>query len=454
MHTIESVLDQQRAFFRTGQTRDIAFRKRQLKKLKVLIETNETHFFEAIHKDFGKSKFDTITTELSIVYNEIDYYVKNLSKLSKPKRVWTNLANLPGKSRIHYEPLGCCLVIGAWNYPFQLSLAPVVAALAAGNCCVLKPSEVAENSMKLLQELINTNFSTEFLHVEIGGVAETTEILKHRYDKIFFTGSPRVGRIIYEAAAKHLTPVTLELGGKSPAIVTASANIDVAAKRIVWGKFLNAGQTCIAPDYILVEESVSKQLIEHLKKHINTFEYKPDSEHYTRIINDNHFERLSRMIDQEKVVVGGKASPEKRYIEPTVLFPVDRTDAVMEEEIFGPILPILTFNKFEDALEGIQRNEKPLSAYLFTHDSEEKTQFTEEISFGGGCINDVVMHISNSNLPFGGVGNSGIGNYHGDFGFKAFSHQKSMLYRKTWGEPNIKYPPYSKSKLKWIRKLI
>lgn len=454
MQTIKTVLDQQRSFFKTGKTRDIDFRKSQLKKLKQLIIDNEDLFFEAIHKDFGKSKFDTITTELSIVYNEIDYYVKNLSKLSKPKRVRTNLANLPGKSRIHYEPLGCCLVIGAWNYPFQLSLAPVVAALAAGNCCVIKPSEVAENSMELLHELINSNFPTEYLHVEMGGVAETTEIVKHRYDKIFFTGSPRVGRIIYEAAAKHLTPVTLELGGKSPAIVTASANIDVAAKRIVWGKFLNAGQTCIAPDYILVEESVSKQLIEHLKKHIMAFDYKPDSEHYTRIINDNHFERLSRMIDQEKVVVGGKASLENRYIEPTVLFPVDRTDAVMEEEIFGPILPILTFNKFDEALEQIQQNEKPLSAYLFSTNSDEKNRFTQDISFGGGCINDVVMHISNSNLPFGGVGNSGIGSYHGDFGFKAFSHQKSILYRKTWGEPNIKYPPYSKSKLKWIRKLI
>src|SRR5690554_1601446 len=416
MQTIKTVLDQQRSFFKTGKTRDIDFRKSQLKKLKQLIIDNEDLFFEAIHKDFGKSKFDTITTELSIVYNEIDYYVKNLSKLSKPKRVRTNLANLPGKSRIHYEPLGCCLVIGAWNYPFQLSLAPVVAALAAGNCCVIKPSEVAENAMNLMEELINTNFLTEYLHVETGGVAETTEILKHRYDKIFFTGSPRVGRIIYQAAAKHLTPVTLELGGKSPAIVTTSANIDVAAKRIVWGKFLNAGQTCIAPDYVLVEDSVSEELIDHLKKYIQEFDYNPESEHYTRIINDNHFERLKDMIDKKKVVVGGTVLPAKRFIAPTIMFPVDRTDVVMEEEIFGPILPILTFDKFEDALEEIQENEKPLSAYLFSNDSDEKNRFTHDISFGGGCINDVVMHISNSNLPFGGVGNSGIGNYHGEIG--------------------------------------
>src|SRR5690554_799329 len=454
MHTIKSVLDQQRAFFRMGQTRKIAFRKRQLKKFKELIESNEPLFFEAIHKDFGKSKFDTITTELAIIYNEIDYYIKNLSKLSRPKRVWTNLSNLPGKSRIHYDPLGCCLVIGAWNYPFQLSLAPVVAAIAAGNCCVLKPSEVAENAMNLMEELINTHFPTEYVHVETGGVTETTEILKYRYDKIFFTRSPRVGRIIYEAAAKHLTPVTLELGGKSPAIVTASANIEVAAKRIVWGKFLNAGQTCIAPDYVLVEDNVREELIYYLKKHIQAFDYTPDAEHYAQIINDNHLEGLSNMIDKSKVVIGGMVSPEKRYIEPTVMFPVERTDAVMEEEIFGPILPILTFKKFEEALEGIQQNEKPLSAYLFSHNSDEVKRFTQEISFGGGCVNDVVMHISNSNLPFGGVGNSGIGNYHGAFGFEAFSHKKSMLYRKTWGEPNIKYPPYSDRKLKWIRKLI
>lgn len=454
MQAIETVLEQQRAFFKSQKTKDINFRKEQLKKLKQLLLENEKLLFEAIYKDFGKSEFETVATELSIIYNEIDYFLKNLSKLSKPKRVRTNLANLPGNSKIYYDPLGCCLVIGAWNYPFQLSLAPAVAALAAGNCCILKPSEVSEHSMNLMAKLINKNFLSEYFHVETGGVPETTEILKLRFDKIFFTGSPRVGKIVYEAAAKHLTPVTLELGGKSPVIVTPSANLEVAAKRIVWGKFLNASQTCIAPDYILAHHSIAQPLIEGLKKYIKKFNYTSDSDHYTRIINSNHFNRLTAMIDSDKVVEGGNYDSEKLYIAPTVLFPVSWSDKVMEEEIFGPILPILTFDNFDDALHNILENEKPLSAYLFSSDSTEKEKFTKNISFGGGCINDVVMHISNARLPFGGVGNSGIGSYHGHFGFEAFSHQKSVLNRATWGEPNIKYPPYSESKFKWIRKLL
>ena len=450
----QDILTQQRELFNSQKTKSLNYRKIYLEKLKEVIIKNEDLLYEAIYEDFGKSKFDTFTTEISFVLKDIDYFLKNLKSLSKPKRMRTNLANQLGSSKIHSDPLGCTLVIGAWNYPYQLSLSPMVAALAAGNTCILKPSEMAENSMKAMAKIINENFPKEYLFVAEGGVEEITEILKLKFDKIFFTGSPKVGQIIYEAAAKHMTPVVLELGGKSPAIVTSSANFEVAAKRIVWGKFLNAGQTCVAPDYILVDEKVKDSFLDSLKSYIQKFNYQPGSEQYTRIINDRNFERLVKLIDQDKIFYGGKTDASIKYIEPTILQNVTWDDAVMQEEIFGPILPVLTFNNFNEALLQIAEHEKPLSAYLFTDDSEEKENFVSKISFGGGCINDVVMHLSNDNIPFGGVGNSGIGNYHGKFGFEAFSHQKAILDRATWGEPDLKYPPYTDKKLEWIKKLL
>ena len=450
----QDILTQQRELFNSQKTKSLNYRKIYLEKLKEVLIKNEDLLYEAIYEDFGKSKFDTFTTEISFVLKDIDYFLKNLKSLSKPKRMRTNLANQLGSSKIHSDPLGCTLVIGAWNYPYQLSLSPMVAALAAGNTCILKPSEMAENSMKAMAKIINENFPKEYLFVAEGGVEEITEILKLKFDKIFFTGSPKVGQIIYEAAAKHMTPVVLELGGKSPAIVTSSANFEVAAKRIVWGKFLNAGQTCVAPDYILVDEKVKDSFLDSLKSYIQKFDYQPGSEQYTRIINDRNFERLVKLIDQDKIFYGGKTDASIKYIEPTILQNVTWDDAVMQEEIFGPILPVLTFKNFNEALLQIAEHEKPLSAYLFTDDSEEKENFVSKISFGGGCINDVVMHLSNDNIPFGGVGNSGIGNYHGKFGFEAFSHQKAILDRATWGEPDLKYPPYTDKKLEWIKKLL
>ncbi len=450
----QHILDEQKMFFNTQKTKNIKFRKIYLEKLKEVILQNEDLLYDAIYKDFGKSKFDTYTTEISFVLKDIDYYLNNINSLSKPKSVRTNLANQFGSSKVYPEPLGCTLVIGAWNYPYQLSLSPVVAALAAGNTCILKPSEIAEHSMKAMSKIINENFPKEYLHVFEGGVEETTEILKLKFDKIFFTGSPKVGQIIYEAAAKHLTPVTLELGGKSPAIVTSSADFEVAAKRIVWGKFLNAGQTCVAPDYILVDEKVKDSFLDSLKSYIQKFNYQPDSQEYTQIINQRNFDRLVNLIDGEKVFMGGKYDAVKRFIEPTIMHNVNWSDAVMQEEIFGPILPVLTFKNFNEALLTVAENEKPLSAYLFTDNSEEKEHFVSKISFGGGCINDVVMHLSNDYLPFGGVGNSGFGNYHGKYGFEAFSHKKAVLNRVTWGEPDIKYPPYTEKKLGWIKKLM
>lgn len=451
---IQEVLSSQRVFFQSQKTKNIKFRKIYLEKLKSLIIQNEELLYEAIYKDFGKSKFDTFTTEISFVLKDIDYYLKNLNTLSKPKKVTTNLANQLGKSRLYPEPLGCVLVIGAWNYPYQLSLSPIIAALAAGNCCILKPSEIAENTMKAMAALINENFPPEYLYVYEGGIDETTALLQLKFDHIFFTGSTKVGKIIYKAAAENLTPVTLELGGKSPVIVTKDADLNVAAKRIVWGKFLNAGQTCVAPDYLLVEETVQEQFLEMLRNYIKEFQYSPGSEQYTRIINQRNFQRLIKLIDKEKIYYGGTWSEDQLYIEPTLLIHVDWQDDVMQEEIFGPILPVISFTSFPIALNSILELEKPLSAYLFTNNAEEKETFLQKLSFGGGCVNDVIMHLSNDYLPFGGVGHSGIGNYHGKYGFETFSHQKAVLEKTTWGEPNIKYPPYSEKKLGWIKKLL
>ncbi|AZA59670.1 aldehyde dehydrogenase [Chryseobacterium indoltheticum] len=451
---IQEIVSKQKAFFKTQQTKNIRFRKMYLEKLRDVILQNENLLYEAIYKDFGKSKFDTFTTEISFILNDIKYYLKNLKSLSKPKKVRTNLVNQIGKSRIHSEPLGNILVIGAWNYPYQLSLSPIVAALAAGNSCILKPSEIAENTMKAMVKIINENFPPEYLFAYEGGIDETTELLKLKFDKIFFTGSTKVGNIVYKAAAENLTPVVLELGGKSPAIITKDANLEVAAKRIVWGKFLNAGQTCVAPDYLLIEESVQEQFLEMLRKNIQQFKYKPESEHYTKIINKKNFERLIKLVNHEKIYFGGEYDEEKLYIEPTILTNINWKDDVMQEEIFGPILPVISFTNFNLILNEIIELEKPLAAYLFTNNAEEKENFTNKLSFGGGCINDVMMHLGNENLPFGGVGNSGIGNYHGKFGFETFSHQKAVLQRATWGEPDIKYPPYSEKKLGWIKRFM
>ena len=448
------ILQQQKTFFNTHATKDLDFRKAQLQKLKKVVESNEKLLYDAIYQDFGKSEFETFGTEISFVYKDIDYYLKNLKSFAKPKNVLTNIVNQMGSSKIVFEPLGNCLVIGAWNYPYQLTLTPVIAAIAAGNTCVIKPSELPENTMKAMAKLINENFDPQFLYVVEGGVEETTAILKLRFDKIFFTGSPRVGKIVYKAAAEHLTPVTLELGGKSPAFVTEKADLNIAARRIVWGKFINAGQTCVAPDYLYVAENIKAKFLKVLIEEIKKRNYTDNVDHYCKIINERNFDRLEKMIDREKVVFGGETNREKRYISPTVLDNVTWEDAVMQEEIFGPILPILTYKNLETAMQTVVEGEKPLSAYLFSNDAKEQELFTEKLSFGGGCINDTLMHLSNDRLPFGGVGNSGIGHYHGKFGFEAFSHQKAILKKSNYLEPELKYPPYSDAKLNILKKLL
>lgn len=448
------ILLQQKTFFNSHKTKDLTFRKEQLKKLKKIIKSNEKLLYEAIYQDFGKSEFETFGTEISFVYKDIDFYLKNMNSLAQPKSIITNIVNQLGSSKIINEPLGNCLVIGAWNYPYQLTLTPVIAAIAAGNTCMIKPSELPENTMKAMAKIINENFPQEYLYVVEGGVEETTEILKLRFDKIFFTGSPRVGKIVYKAAAEHLTPVTLELGGKSPAFICEDADLQVAARRIVWGKFLNAGQTCIAPDYLYVQENIKAKFLEILIAEIKKRNYHENAEHYCKIINERNFDRLYNMIDREKVIFGGETNREKRYFSPTVLDNATWEDLVMQEEIFGPILPILTYKNFEKAIEKVIEGEKPLSAYLFSNNSKEQQIFMEILSFGGGCINDTLMHLSNDRLPFGGVGNSGVGNYHGKFGFEAFSHQKAILKKSVYLEPELKYPPYSEGKLKILKKLL
>ena len=448
------ILQQQKTFFNTHATKDLDFRKAQLQKLKKVVKSNEKLLYDAIYQDFGKSEFETFGTEISFVYKDIDYYLKNLKSFAKPKSVLTNIVNQMGSSKIVFEPLGNCLVIGAWNYPYQLTLTPVIAAIAAGNTCMIKPSELPENTMKAMAKLINENFDPQFLYVVEGGVEETTAILKLRFDKIFFTGSPRVGKIVYKAAAEHLTPVTLELGGKSPAFVTEKADLNIAARRIVWGKFINAGQTCVAPDYLYVAENIKAKFLKVLIEEIKKRNYTDNVDHYCKIINERNFDRLEKMIDREKVVFGGETNREKRYISPTVLDHVTWDDAVMQEEIFGPILPILTYKNLETAMQTVVEGEKPLSAYLFSNDAKEQELFTEKLSFGGGCINDTLMHLSNDRLPFGGVGNSGIGHYHGKFGFIAFSHQKAILKKSNYLEPELKYPPYSDAKLNILKKLL
>ena len=448
------ILQQQKTFFNSHATKDLDFRKAQLQKMKKVVKSNEKLLYDAIYQDFGKSEFETFGTEISFIYKDIDYYLKNLKSFAKPKNVLTNIVNQMGSSKIVFEPLGNSLVIGAWNYPYQLTLTPVIAAIAAGNTCMIKPSELPENTMKAMAKLINENFDAQFLYVVEGGVEETTAILKLRFDKIFFTGSPRVGKIVYKAAAEHLTPVTLELGGKSPAFVTEKADLNIAARRIVWGKFINAGQTCVAPDYLYVAENIKAKFLKVLIEEIKKRNYTDNVDHYCKIINERNFDRLEKMIDREKVVFGGETNREKRYISPTVLDNVTWDDAVMQEEIFGPILPILTYKNLETAMQTVVEGEKPLSAYLFSNDAKEQKLFTEKLSFGGGCINDTLMHLSNDRLPFGGVGNSGIGHYHGKFGFEAFSHQKAILKKSNYLEPELKYPPYSDAKLNILKKLL
>ena len=452
----KSILDKQRLFFETDKTKDVHFRVAQLKKLKTVLKHSEQRLYDAIYKDFKKSEFETYVTELSQIYHELNVLLKKINTWSKKKRVSTNLINLPGRSYIIPEPLGCVLVIGAWNYPYYLSLVPVVSALGAGNTVILKPSEMPSNTAKVMSEIINSNFDTEVLTVVEGGVPETTELLKNRFDKIFFTGSTSIGKIIYKAAAENLTPVTLELGGKSPAFILSDCDIQTSVKRIVWSKYLNAGQTCVAPDYLLIDQAIENLFLEALKKEIDLRHNHTEDiqENYVQIIDYKNYERLEALLDTKKLAYGGVTDRSKRYIGPTVLKDVSFEDEIMRSEIFGPILPIISFNDLDSAIQQVKNHDKPLSLYIYSKNTKSIKHILSSISFGGGMINDGVAHLSNSSLPFGGVGTSGIGNYHGKAGFDTFSHQKSIIHKNFWIEPSIKYLPFSKWKQKVLKLLI
>jgi len=456
MNTIEQLYLSQKSYFEENKTKSVDTRIEILRKLKKILKKNEQQLYDAIYADFGKSEFETYLTELGILYHELDNLIRKTQRWAKRKRVWTGLANFPAKSYIISEPLGVSLVIGAWNYPYLLSLQPAINAIAAGNTVILKPSEIPARTSRIMAELINTNFPKEQIHVIEGGIQETTELLKLKFDKIFFTGSTAVGKIVYEAAAKNLTPVTLELGGKSPTFVLSDTNIDVTAKRIVWAKFLNAGQTCVAPDYIYVDKRIEQELLEALKREIES-NYKLESDlpaNYLQIINDRNIDRLEKILDVDKCYHGGQIDKNRRLITPTILSDIDFSDEVMQDEIFGPILPVIPFDSLEEAIKQVKERPKPLSCYIYGKDRSVINKLLSELSFGGGCVNDSVMHLANDNLPFGGVGNSGMGSYHGKAGFDTFTHYKSILDKPFWLEPKIKYAPYSERKMKLIKWLM
>lgn len=424
-----------------------------IRTLQSEIIKREDQILLALKKDLGKCEFEGVVTEVQYVLSEIEHTLNKVRKWARPKRVSTPLVHWPAKSFIQYEPFGEVLIIGPWNYPFQLIISPLVGAISAGNTVTVKPSEISSHTTEVLQEILEHEILKPFITVETGGVEETTNLLKRRFDYIFYTGSTPVGKIVMEAAAKHLTPVTLELGGKSPTVVTKNANIEIAARRILWGKIMNAGQTCIAPDYVLVDEEVRDQFLEKVQQEMKSLLGKnpKDSPDYGRIISDRHFERLQRLIP-ENIIIGGETSAEDKYIAPTVFMANDK-DPIMQDEIFGPLLPILTFKETKEATKKILEKEKPLAFYLFSENQSEIDYFKDNISSGGMCVNDTLIHIANGNLPFGGVGHSGMGAYHGKFSFETFSHKKSIVIRKSFLDVKLKYPPYF-GKLKIIRWLL
>lgn len=450
---MQEYLNRQREFFHTNRTKDVNFRIRQLKTLEEVLKAHENLLLDAIYKDFKKSEFETIATELVLIYKEINLAKRKLKHWAARKRIPTNLVNFPAKSYTIAEPYGVSLIIGAWNYPYLLSIVPMVGAMAAGCTMILKPSELPVNSSKAMAQVLNDAFDPGYIKVIEGGVDTTTQLLSQKFDKIFFTGSTKVGKIVYKAAAEHLTPVTLELGGKSPAIVTADCNLKMTVKRLMWAKFINAGQTCISPDYVMVDATIEKAFLDRCVKEIEKADYAVANGNFTQIIKEENLRRLHELIPSEKLHYGGKMNLEERTLKPTILRNVSFGDAVMEEEIFGPILPVITYKQLDEVLSKIKSLPKPLACYVFTTNRTTRRRVLTELSFGGGGVNEAVMQITNPLLTFGGVGQSGMGAYHGEAGFTTFSHYKGIISKPGWFELNLKYSPYSNRKLKWIRNI-
>ncbi|MBD3617327.1 MAG: aldehyde dehydrogenase [Gracilimonas sp.] len=450
-----SLLERQKTYFKSGATKSVEFRIHQLETLKKLLIEHEEEWNDALYADFKKPVFETYATELGLLHQEISFTIKNLKKWAKPRRVSRDWVNFPSSNFVFKEPYGSVLIIAPWNYPIQLTLMPLIGAVAAGNTVVVKPSEITSNTSSVMNLIMSKWFKEEFIAVAEGGVEVTQDLLAQDFDYIFFTGSTRVGKIVMEAAAKNLTPVTLELGGKSPCIVDETADLKTAAKRIAWGKFLNAGQTCVAPDYLLLQASVQKEFLEYFKEIVREFygvnpKISPD---YTRVVNESHFNRLEGYLQDGHLYHGGRTDRSECYIEPTVLTEVKPGSKIMEEEIFGPILPVLTFEKVSEAIAVIQEKPKPLALYIFTTDSQTENLVLEKCSFGGGAVNDVVAHFGSHYLPLGGVGRSGMGAYHGKQSFETFSHSKGIMKKTFWADLPFRYPPYN-GKLKWLKKIL
>ena len=445
---IQSLLQKQREYYHSGATLPVKFRIEQLKKLYETVKKYQIEINDALKSDLGKSHYEGFMCESGFVLTEISYMIKHTKKFSKRKTVKTPLAQFCSHSYRQPVPYGNVLIMSPWNYPFLLTIDPLANAIAAGNTVILKPSAYSPATSKIVEKIIKECFNPEYVAVVVGGRAENTALLDQKFDLIFFTGSQAVGKEVLRRAAEHLTPAVLELGGKSPCIVDSSASIKLAAKRIVWGKYLNCGQTCVAPDYILCESSIKEEFIKAVSEEIkNQFgEFPLENKNYGKIINEKHFSRLCDLIDKSKVIIGGNTNSEACQIAPTVMDNVTYSDAVMGEEIFGPIMPIIAFDDFDSVIDELKTKDKPLALYLFTKDKKHIKRATTELSYGGGCINDVIIHLATSEMGFGGIGESGMGAYHGKSGFDAFSHYKSIVDKKNWIDLPMRYQPF-KSKL-------
>ncbi|MCB2209246.1 MAG: aldehyde dehydrogenase [Bacteroidetes bacterium] len=449
------LIQQQQAYFQSGATRSIQFRLKQLRKLRDVVIQNEALIFEALKKDLNKSEFESYATEIGFVLEELSYQINHLKKWAKPIKVKNPITNFPASSYITFQPKGNVLIMAPWNYPFQLLFVPLLGAMASGNTVIAKPSEISSETAHAIKKMLNNAFDPSYIEVVIGGAEVGQALLEQPFHHIFFTGSPRVGQIVLESAARQMIPVTLELGGKSPCIVDKFVNVKQAARRIIWGKLINAGQTCIAPDYILVHEKVKTELLTEMESAIRQFygDKLIENDEYPRIINESSMQRLISLLEDADIYFGGNYDIEKKFFEPTILNNATFDMPVMEQEIFGPILPVITYRAEDELRKMLKIRPNPLALYLFSKNRKLVKRIVEEVPAGGVTINDTIMHIANNKLPFGGVGGSGMGQYHGQYSFEVFSNSKPVVYKATWLDIPLRYPPF-RSKLKYVRKLM
>lgn len=455
MTPIESIVQRQTTFFMKNRTKSLSKRLQLLEELRQVIKRRESEILRALYQDLNKAPFEGYATEVGLVLDELRYVIRHLKDWAKPKRVPTPMAHFWSRSTIYSEPYGVALIMAPWNYPFLLSMAPLIGAVAAGNCVILKPSDYSKHTSLLLKNIVEEVFEDEYVSVVLGGREENQSLLEQRFDYIFFTGSTTVGKLVMESASRNLTPVSLELGGKSPCIVDETADLKLAAKRIVWGKFVNAGQTCVAPDYLYVQRSVRGKLVKEMKHYIGKFygESPCENPEFPKIINPKHFARLCDLMKGESIVIGGMFDERELKIAPTLLEHITWDSPVMQEEIFGPILPILEFDSLDEVIAIVKSKEKPLALYLFTTSKDAEKKVRSEVSYGGGCINDTIVHLATPHMPFGGVGYSGMGGYHGKYSFDTFSHKKSILKKSNAVDVFLRYPPY-KNHLTLLKKML